>query len=109
MVAEERTPIPGCWACPRCRFQLTKSVLRAEDGAVFVDPDQRREVCPNDGATLEQVYESPDDRLVVMGDCCEDPACNHCYGTWRTSIGWRYRDEHEEAIRPFSDAGERDS
>ena len=43
---------PGEWKCPKCRYHLTKKLLRASDGAVGVNMDTAREICPNDGATL---------------------------------------------------------
>lgn len=100
-------PIPGCWGCPRCGFQLTKCVLRVPDGGVFVNDEPKREVCPNDGVTLEQVYETPDDRLMEMGLCCYDVECLRCAGEGNRPVGWRYRDEPEGTLRPFSDPGER--
>lgn len=55
----------GEWKCPKCRFHLSKRLLRASDGAVGINTEEVREVCPNDGATLipDDDPESPEDIL----------------------------------------------
>jgi len=100
-------PIPGSFVCPRCNFRLAKAVIYRQDGSITADPSTAREVCPNDGASLEQAYESPDDRLVVTRpcECLNNPECPGCWGTNERVVGWRYRDE--ERVRPFSDEGDR--
>ncbi len=50
--------VPGCWYCPKCKFQLTQSVLYARTGAVGVNR-KHPDPCPNDGATmLPQTWEA---------------------------------------------------
>jgi hypothetical protein len=46
--------VPGEWECPKCRFTLQKNFLHAQTGTVSVNDEEVREVCPNDGATLER-------------------------------------------------------
>lgn len=47
-------PIPGCWTCPRCGFDLSKNVISMAQGAIGADPRLSREECPNDGQLLVQ-------------------------------------------------------
>jgi hypothetical protein len=104
-VTDERIPIPGDWECPTCGFVVHKRVLRRDDGEVFVDASARREVCPNDGVTLVQCYEKPDDKLVAMGPCCHDPECLRCGGENLRAVGWHYRDD--ERVWSFKEEGDR--
>jgi len=56
----------GVWKCPNCRYTLQKCYLRASDGAVGLNTEQVREVCPNDGATLRPL--SLIDWVIVGGE-----------------------------------------
>ncbi len=105
VTSDAKITIPGDWKCPRCGFSLHKRAI-CPDG-LFIDASEKREVCPNDGVTLEQVYESPDDQLYAMGPCCHDPECLRCNGTNEKAAGWRYRDDPEGVVHPFSEKGSR--
>jgi hypothetical protein len=98
--------IPGDWQCPKCVFRLHKAKLFAGDGTVAVDRATVREVCPNDGATLEPAYEHPDDQLIDTEDCCREASCPECRGMGFVVIGWHYRDEPGH-IQPLGVHGER--
>jgi predicted RNA-binding Zn-ribbon protein involved in translation (DUF1610 family) len=47
--------VPGEWECPECGFTLQKNFLYAQTGAVGVNDEEVREVCPNDGVTLQRL------------------------------------------------------
>jgi protein gp37 len=83
----------GEWRCPRCRFQLGKRLLRARDGAVAVDADKSREVCPNDGATL---VPNPTIAWCIVGGE-SGPGARPMHPDWARSL----RDQCAEAAVPF--------
>jgi len=47
--------LPGTWKCDACDFTLSKDIINAQTGEVGVDPDKKREACPNDGTLLRRV------------------------------------------------------
>src|SRR5208282_1264221 len=48
--------VPGGWYCPKCKFQLTTSVIYVRSGNVGID-HRKPEACPNDGIPmLPQTY-----------------------------------------------------
>jgi hypothetical protein len=53
--------VPGLWKCPKCKFQLTTSVLYAKTGNIGVQ-HHNSDPCPNDGETLLPVTWEEDAR-----------------------------------------------
>lgn len=47
--------VPGAWRCPKCGFELTKSLLGARTGNIAPDMAQHDEPCPNDGEPMQRV------------------------------------------------------
>lgn len=48
--------MPGCFRCPRCDYQLTKSCLNPQTGQVGTREQEREsEPCPNDGTMMVHV------------------------------------------------------
>lgn len=52
---EQKQIVPGLWSCPRCKFELVRSLMRASDGTVAVNPSAKSEPCPNGCGALEPV------------------------------------------------------
>jgi hypothetical protein len=61
--------VPGSWECPKCNFQLTKSIMAVLSGSIVPDL-AKAETCPNDGETMQRATWKKDairlsDRLCV--------------------------------------------
>jgi protein gp37 len=81
------------WKCPNCRFILQKCFLRASDGAVGINSERVREVCPNDGATLRPL--SMIDWLICGGESGSNARPMH--PDWARSL----RDQCQDTGTPF--------